>query len=185
MSFYKETEFESNGYNCIVIFGVHGYRCGYVGVPEGHPLYRKEYNEPCSCLPYEDVKDESQGKRGIIPFVIAAMSNDEQNGMRPDTYFNVHGSITFSDFNPQCSDPDDNRWYFGFDCGHAGDENDYETAFKYGLIDEKGYYMRQRFYPAFGHGRFGVHRTLEYCIEECKSLAAQLAEVEKRGETNG
>ena len=173
MSFYKETEFKSNGYNGIVIFGSHGYRCGYVGVPEGHPLFKKKYNEPCSCLPYKYVENITQGKREILPW-LKAKEQLQTSGVFPDAYFDVHGSITYSDFFPECSNPGDTRWYFGFDCGHAGDGNDYDTAVKYGLIN-KEYRDRMREYPIDG-----VHRTLEYCIEECKSLAAQLAEVEKK-----
>ena len=177
MSFYKETEFESNGYNCIVVFGSHGHRCGYVGVPEGHPLYKKSYSEKCSALSYDEIKDQTQGKRGILPWVCAFFNCEgDDKSVSPDLYFDVHGSITFSGFVPACTEPDDTRWYFGFDCGHAGDENCYETALRYGLIDEK-HRDRMVEYALISNG---VHRTLPYCIEECKSLAAQLAKVEKK-----
>lgn len=34
-----EYQFKYKGYDCVIIFGYRGYRCGYIGIPEGHPLY--------------------------------------------------------------------------------------------------------------------------------------------------
>ena len=48
------------------------------------------------------------------------------------------------------SDFVDDFWNIGFDCAHFGDK-------------------------AFGHE--GVERTLDYCIEECENLAAQIEEL--------
>lgn len=38
-----ENVFGHEGYTCVVVFGDLGFRCGYVGVPVWHPLYRVEY----------------------------------------------------------------------------------------------------------------------------------------------
>lgn len=38
-----EKEFEHKGLKCVVLLLVRGYRCGYVGVPKGHPLYNVAY----------------------------------------------------------------------------------------------------------------------------------------------
>lgn len=62
-----------------------------------------------------------------------------------DVSFQVHGGLTFSG-RPQAEDAD--GWWFGFDCGHAGDRN--------------------ALFPD------GEERTLTYVEAECRSLAAQL-----------
>lgn len=40
-----ESDFLYQGLRCVVIFGSVGHRCGYVGVPVGHELYRTEYGD--------------------------------------------------------------------------------------------------------------------------------------------
>ena len=180
--FYKEADFMSNGYHCIVVFGSHGHRCGYVGVPEAHPLYRMNYYEECPLLSFDDIKEQPTGKRGAIPIFISSLAPYEGEGTRPDLYFDVHGSVTYSGFHPACTEQDDNLWYFGFDCGHAGDKNDHETAFRYGLIDDERYKYYIDFDKRYDTG--GVVRSLGYCIEECKGLAAQLSKIENKKSRN-
>jgi hypothetical protein len=51
-------------------------------------------------------------------------------------------------------------WWFGYDCGHAGD------------APAPGSKMAE-----YRSGWDEVHRTLEYCVGECESLAKQLVEV--------
>lgn len=45
----KELEWTSSGLPCVVLYRpekhLEDYRCGYVGVPKGHPLYGKQYTE--------------------------------------------------------------------------------------------------------------------------------------------
>lgn len=48
----------------------------------------------------------------------------------------AHWGLTFSGF-PYFDEGNRNWWYFGFDCGHAGDLNDYDATLKAGLINEK------------------------------------------------
>ena len=40
-----EKEWESHGFKCRAIFVRHSYRCGYVGIPKGHPAYEKSYSD--------------------------------------------------------------------------------------------------------------------------------------------
>ena len=40
-----ENKFDYKGYECLVVFMPFGYRCGYVEIPKGHKLYRKQYDE--------------------------------------------------------------------------------------------------------------------------------------------
>lgn len=72
---------------------------GYVGVPPEHPWYGKLYTD---CLERED------------------------NGeciRTPEDQIDVHGGITYSDKGDGEYLPNDNTWWFGFDCAHRGDTN--------------------------------------------------------------
>lgn len=62
----------------------------------------------------------------------------------------VHGGVTYFD-TPNWADSkeEDSNFFVGFDCAHAGDATSYNTT-------------------------KGILRSLEYCIEECESLAKQL-----------
>lgn len=40
-----EKEFICDDYPCIIRKGLSGVRCGYVGIPKGHPYYRKAYEK--------------------------------------------------------------------------------------------------------------------------------------------
>lgn len=51
-----EREFEHADYKCVVTFGNTGHRCGYVGIPNAHPLFGEDYNN------YLDIK--KRGYRG-------------------------------------------------------------------------------------------------------------------------
>lgn len=64
----------------------------------------------------------------------------------------VHGGVTFFDI-PYWLDPlpEDSNFFVGFDCAHSGDATRYSTA--------------------------GILRSLEYCMEECESLARQLMSI--------
>lgn len=42
-SYVVEKEFKYKGLKCVVLLLSRGYRCGYVGVPKGHPLYNVAY----------------------------------------------------------------------------------------------------------------------------------------------
>lgn len=132
----QEARFDYKGYPCVVLFMMHGYRCGYVGLPHGHRYYKERYdNIPVNC----------------------------------------HGGLTYSRSTLHGQE-DDNRWWIGFDCGHCNDGYDVEKIEEY-YADDKfvmtlmemnrmtGVYKIYNIYEA---------RTLEYCIEQCKSIVDQL-----------
>ena len=91
--------------------------CGYVQVPFSHPLYGVAYNEdvPSALQAAKNaLMSQPIGKRGVMNLV--CMSG---LGARAGDLFDVHGSITFTGpFRGQ--DPDE--WWYGFDCGHSGDD---------------------------------------------------------------
>lgn len=94
------------------------YFCGYVQVPQDHPLHGVKYGEqsPLLSLP----ENSTLGKRGIIPSIIFCTANKEHAttlaNLPPDVYFNVHGSITFSG-----QLRDEQGFWYGFDCNHLHD----------------------------------------------------------------
>lgn len=86
------------------------------------------------------------------------------------SYIDCHGGINFSgelspDFSPKA------KFYIGFDCGHCGDDRDFNMACKYGLIDAE---LRDRRKQDFPHPIYGVVASLEHVESECKRIVDQL-----------
>lgn len=114
------------GLPAVVIMTDMGHRCGYVGVPTTHPLYGNHYTEPNEVIP--------------------------PGYSVPESYFDVHGGLTYSDDLPgcitKCKIDGEIYWWFGFDCGHTMDD------------------------PCFGN----THRSCQYVVTQCEFLAEQLVE---------
>lgn len=171
---YKvESDFTYKGYRCVVIFGDMGYRCGYVGIPVGHELYKKDYGDYLD-IKKSEIEEQELGKRGMMSLLFSAWDNDDR--VKMDMYFNVHGSLTFSNDYPDYP-VESNLWWLGFDCGHYMDGKDLELMEKYWGDDpniqrkieiEKEYYMIGDNYPV---------RSKEYVENECKSLVDQIIEL--------
>ena len=163
MSYVVEKDFISSGLRCVVILLDMGHRCGYVGVGEGHPLYKKEYGENVDGLKnaWEEAKKGSIGKRGIISLLCNSI--DEA---RPDCVFDVHGGLTYSggveDYPVKAVDV----WWFGFDCAHDGDGKDIDAM-------EDGKFKKMAMQYNWG----GIVRSIEYVSGECERLASQLAAI--------
>lgn len=95
-----------------------------------------------------------------------------------DFYIECHGGITWaSGCFPDGSRPDHD--WIGFDCGHAFDAKDYDTALEYFKDDfdtvERLNYIRNIEQEC----GIGVHfptiiRTQEFCEEECRKIVGQL-----------
>ena len=165
-----ESDFEYKGYRCVVTFGDMLYRCGYIGLPEGHHLYGKSF------MNYLDIKKEDMAgverdKRGIIPWLCGTL--DEDDRIRMDVYFNVHGGLTYGGGGKGSEYPvKSDLWWFGFDCAHAGDAIDFEFAEKY-WPDDANVKMRVAIHKKYFVSGEEV-RTKEYCEEECRSLVDQI-----------
>lgn len=43
--YFVEKEFKHEGLKCVVIMTSNAHRCGYVGIPDTHSLYGKDYDE--------------------------------------------------------------------------------------------------------------------------------------------
>lgn len=82
----------------------------------------------------------------------------DYDGIGP--YPDVHGGLTFAEADTDCGKGgEDNAWWLGFDCAHAGDAPDPGLPGYYAAMAE----------------RYGIVRTTEYVAEECRSLARQAA----------
>ena len=63
--FVTEKEWKNGEFNCKIIFTQLGHRCGYVGVPKGHPMFGRDYNkciEDIDCyggLTYSGFRDDN------------------------------------------------------------------------------------------------------------------------------
>ena len=167
-----ESDFEYKGYRCVTIFGHMGWRCGYVGLPKEHPLYRKNCGDILD-ITFEQMKDTYQEKRGILPWVFSCTKNMEDK-VTLDFYFNVHGSITYS--NGEKDYPvESDLWWLGFDCGHAGDKRDLDKILEIWGDDP---HIRQKVYidKQYLYDDDYEIRDLEYVKQECRNLVDQIIE---------
>ena len=168
-----EREFEHAGYKCVVTFNVMGHRCGYVGIPKNHSLYGKKYSD------YLEIKKKDIGDReisGIFPLMFACLDDDER--IRIEAYFQCHGGITFAGGGENSKYPiESDLWWFGFDCGHAGDKADLNYAMQK-FPNRKEEYRTRLLIENKYLIEYDVIRTEEYVAEECKKLAEQLKEFE-------
>ena len=92
-----------------------------------------------------------------------------------DNDIDVHGGITYSDKNDNYPIKDNELWWFGFDCAHHGDAQDYEQAFNYGLISKESYERYQELEDKWPTE--GIKRGCGYVESECKLLARQLMKI--------
>jgi hypothetical protein len=87
-----------------------------------------------------------------------------------DVPVNVHGGLTYAGGKSDYPAPSAGLWWLGYDCAHLGDAADPEL-------------MQGEYKELYGRGLLGHRfdddtvRTMEYCINECESLAKQLSEV--------
>ena len=174
MHMYKvEKDFTYKGYRCVIIFTDMGWRCGYVGIPLGHQLYKKEFCDHLD-IPKSDLDDEALGKRGILSLFSAALDDDDR--IKMDLYFNVHGSLTYSGDNDGTYPVESNLWWLGFDCGHYGDGRDLDLVEKYWgddpIIQKRLEIERENPYDT----DYPV-RSMEYVEQECMSLVDQIIEI--------
>lgn len=88
----KQWQDEATGYPCLIVRNRGGALCGYVGVPEGHPCFEKDY---------EKVDADVHG--GLTFADHCSPNGDESRHICHKT------------------DGDDHVWWLGFDCAHSGD----------------------------------------------------------------
>lgn len=82
-----------------------------------------------------------------------------------------HGGLTYSRQSLFSQETVKNVWWIGFDCGHCFDKRDFEKCKKYYGED-----IYQEIYSMLPSN--GEIKTLDFCIQECKSIVDQIIKAE-------
>jgi hypothetical protein len=181
-------EWTHAGLYCLMIRNDLGSWCGYVGVPPEHPLHGIHHSScayGCQPEPYRDLDEitgipepESMKQwRREHPNYDCAYEKTHS----PGAMLEVHGGITWSDFSDTLR-PGQKLYWFGFDCGHAGD---YSPGMKARLqrimpdLEPPITYAEQLAHPRFGHPE--IYRDVPYVKAETTALAEQLAAIKILG----
>lgn len=153
-----ERDGEAHGLPYALRRGPSGVWCGYVGVPEDHPLHGKDYSAKIKVPEAIVRRDINTDRIPVISMFCASKVEAEANILSVDLCFDVHGGLTWAnEYAGGPSHKGEGYWWFGFDCGHAGD-----LCPKYEEMD---------------FGREGYeYRDIDYAEKECRDLARQLAE---------
>ena len=148
--------------------------CGYVGIGQEHPLYGLPPNHLLK-LPESWFKNR-RGLEGTGPmdfFIHMLEGKNLTDACAISMALQVHGGCNFADH----WDKGDEHWWFGFDCGHAGDFMPHDTVVDENLIamvESMPKKVRATMREIVRPHREGVYRDQQYVVAECQSLAAQL-----------
>jgi len=159
-----EQSWDYKGLKCVVIMTDMGHRCGYVGIMPTNFFYGINYSTEVNIdeEKKKELLEQPIGKRGVID--ILCFNGNFTAGF----IFDVHGGITYSGGGENSKYPiESNLWWFGYDCSHCDDAKDLS------VVSDSIREIELKF-PTNG-----ILRTLDYCIDECNSLAEQLLKFEK------
>lgn len=115
---------DERGYRQVVIRMDRPYarhRCGYVGIPAGHPLHGKDYDAP-SKFKLGEMQTQESNPVGTY-FALCALSEGDEFAIISYAA-NVNGGITYADGSPTYPVDNDGLWWFGYDCAHIDDVDD-------------------------------------------------------------
>ncbi len=171
---------ESTGLKCKLLRGPVGSLCGYVGVPAPHPANGLHYD---GCTVAEAKKRHEHFMREVR----RVKGNIHDWQPLPDrdyepvpgigeaiTKIEVHGGLTYAN-------GDEDTWWFGFDCAHAGDLCPGSDALIHRIHindgDTKKWEEGRKLFKEGPHR--DVYRDLAYVQAECASLARQLKGLER------
>lgn len=87
----------ATGLDCLIVRNNGGALCGYVGVPEAHPLHGISYNEDTEALgaALDARKERPVGENPGMGVLLVMLGGEVKRS--PDIVFEVHGGLTFSD----------------------------------------------------------------------------------------
>ena len=176
-------DFEAEGLPCAMRRNDRfGTWCGYVGVGAEHPLFGLPYNHPLQ-LPsswFEGRKvDQGVGPMDLFIHMLGgAKSIDDATPIC--IALHVHGGCNYAE--DHVPDPNkiaepDGRWWFGFDCMHAGDlapGMPKHDALMNQMIDTMPEHMRATMRDIVFRKNRGVYRDQQYVVAECQWLDIQL-----------
>lgn len=95
------------GLDCLIHRGPSGALCGYVGVPESHPLFGKDYD------------DADVSVHGGLTFSDRCHGDENGRGICHPTNKAANETV----------------WWLGFDCAHAGDFCPSYQEYRFGCYD--------------------------------------------------
>ena len=128
-------DFDVEGVRAVVLYVRGSHYCGYVGVGRLHPWWGHGYDR------------------------LSELYGDEEDGYRS---IPVHGGLTYSGAGDEYPVPSEKpTWWYGFDCGHAGD-----------VMADRPSIMRDFYQP---DDPYRTEWTLERAIEEVTQLAKRAA----------
>jgi len=164
-----------------------GVYVGYVAVQPGHPLYGLSHTSESPHLQFfvkrllsQPISETTRERLGMS-FMIDILSGNVRP--RLDTVIRVHGGLTFSsdvaggDYPIETKD----SWWFGFDCGHAGDFvpaiacGEGDASLRKLLGDEVADKLKA-ITDELGPEET-TYREAEYAEQECEYLSEQLVEI--------
>lgn len=136
----------SSGYECVVVrVGFTFALCGYVGVPDHHPLHGLHY--------HDDILSEYIGKKAI----------------------KVHGGLTYSDTSIANDFAFEKKpassWFFGFDCSHSCDIS---PAIDFCTEKNNPFARLNKLMEESPFATHKQYRTMAYVKQQVSSLALQL-----------
>lgn len=159
-------DFEAHGYDCAILRTTKlKHLCGYVGVTKTHPWYRLSYNKPVHAPERLLNRTVSGDTVGYINLLVAS-HGEIKKGIAPISLLvDCHCGLTYSDHGGNLG-LDDDRWWFGFDCAHAGD------------------FTPGSFMPGRDRSPFDgeTYRDIEYVKRITEKVAEQLRAVEQGGD---
>lgn len=154
---------EETGFTCLIVRNHGGALCGYVGVPQTHPLYRKNYSDKVMVENVNDIQFNGNFLELLASTGGHALQN---NKISLGMYFRVHGGLTYSAtcneggkicHVPYKGEPEKVKW-FGFDCAHSGDMSPAYNTERFGILINE----------------WSVYRDMKYVRQEVLSLARQI-----------
>ena len=143
-------DWECAGLQCALRRGPSGHWCGYVGLPQSHPLFGLGCGDESPALVgfVERLKNSKMPENPSFSLLISCLSGEFKPS--PDIAFEVHGGLTYAR-DGSFIFGNSNLWVFGFDCNHCDD------------------------YAPKSHGSDGIYRDIDYTTKETEKLARQLA----------
>jgi hypothetical protein len=168
-------DFEAEGFACAIRRSSFRVLNGYVGVGQDHPWFGLPRNAIVKLPPswWERRRfDQGIGPIDAIIHALAGRGDPATSGCEISMALEVHGGISYADDHAPF-EPPDGRWWFGFDCGHAGD---YLPTMP--LPDRIVEAMPEHVRAFLRKGMAsGVYRDIGYVTAECQALAQELAAV--------
>lgn len=164
-----EKEWMIGQYHCVIAFTMHGCYCGYIGVPKGHFLHGVSYTDKHPKLIAKKDHEFNENYMGLF-----CNTNNSDNTMSPDMYFSAHCGFTYSGKSLGYDEMKEDFWYFGFDCQHFCDKNNYKKALDLGLLTQEEYEYKSK-YPALDDE---VFRDFDYVKNNLEKVAQEFIDLE-------